>query len=211
MSEEKCEVGIVVCASGFQPDKIGSIPLPRSKDRRIGKWAECPKCKKIFASFAKHGKWKQHCSRVCLHAIQRELAKSLPKRKPKQHPPTGTCLCGNFLRGYKAISCRKCYSTNKKQLSGKKSLQEIAKSTQAYKSLHRWQPVRNMAKRVLLETGQEKKCFICAYSIHVEVCHIRSISDFSTESTMSEVNSPENLVYLCPNHHWELDNGVIKL
>jgi predicted restriction endonuclease len=28
---------------------------------------------------------------------------------------------------------------------------------------------------------------------------------------LSEVNDLSNLVYLCPNHHWELDNGIIKL
>jgi hypothetical protein len=34
-------------------------------------------------------------------------------------------------------------------------------------------------------------------------------SEFEPTSTIGIVNSISNLVALCPNHYWELDNGII--
>jgi predicted restriction endonuclease len=55
-----------------------------------------------------------------------------------------------------------------------------------------------------------KRCAVCGYDSHVELCHIRRISDFPLSATFAEVNAEANLVYLCPNHHWELDAGKIR-
>lgn len=55
------------------------------------------------------------------------------------------------------------------------------------------------------------KCSNCGYDKHVEVCHIKSISSFNNESKISEINDISNLILLCPNCHWELDNGILKL
>jgi hypothetical protein len=46
---------------------------------------------------------------------------------------------------------------------------------------------------------------------HVEVCHIKSVSAFSDDDIIRDINSVENLVGLCPNHHWEFDNGKIDI
>lgn len=54
-------------------------------------------------------------------------------------------------------------------------------------------------------------CFVCGYDKHVELAHIQSISSFSTDTKLSEVNSSKNVVQLCPNCHWEFDNGLITL
>lgn len=51
----------------------------------------------------------------------------------------------------------------------------------------------------------------CGYSLHVELCHKRPITDFPESATLGEVNSPSNVVPLCPNHHWEFDNGHLIL
>ena len=71
--------------------------------------------------------------------------------------------------------------------------------------------VRIWAKKLMKYWGYEKKCFACGYNKHIEVCHKRPISEFSLATKMGVVNSKENLVYLCPNHHWELDNKLLKL
>ena len=47
----------------------------------------------------------------------------------------------------------------------------------------------------------------CNYSLHLERCHIRGVSDFPLTATVREVNVSENIVHLCPNHHWEFDHG----
>jgi predicted restriction endonuclease len=54
-------------------------------------------------------------------------------------------------------------------------------------------------------------CAICGYNQHVEAAHRRPVSDFPDEATVSEINEPANLVYLCPNHHWEHDHGLLTL
>lgn len=52
-----------------------------------------------------------------------------------------------------------------------------------------------------------KLCMLCGYDKHYEVCHVKDIKDFNSNSTIIEVNSRSNLVHLCPNCHWEFDNG----
>lgn len=56
-----------------------------------------------------------------------------------------------------------------------------------------------------------KSCIICGYNKHVELCHIKPITSFSDDSLVGDINSPNNNICLCPNHHWELDNGFIAL
>lgn len=54
-------------------------------------------------------------------------------------------------------------------------------------------------------------CQKCNYSIHVELCHIRPISDFLDTDLISVVNHPSNLFVLCRNCHWEFDNGLLTV
>jgi predicted restriction endonuclease len=71
--------------------------------------------------------------------------------------------------------------------------------------------VRKHAHYVFNKHITKKECLVCGYSNHVEVCHIKSVSDFDGDSLMKEINSIENLIGLCPNHHWEFDNGKIDI
>ena len=32
-----------------------------------------------------------------------------------------------------------------------------------------------------------------------------------TLTTIEEINNINNLIGLCPNHHWEYDNGLLEL
>lgn len=54
-------------------------------------------------------------------------------------------------------------------------------------------------------------CVICGYKYHTEIAHIKSVSSFDNNVLVSEINSIENLIELCPNHHWEFDNGLLVL
>lgn len=54
-------------------------------------------------------------------------------------------------------------------------------------------------------------CQNCGYNKHVEVCHIKPIASYSEDTKLDEINCIDNLVVLCPNCHWELDNGVLEL
>lgn len=56
---------------------------------------------------------------------------------------------------------------------------------------------------------KEYRCFKCSYKLHNEVCHIKPVSEFDDNATLYEINHPDNLIMLCPNHHWEFDNGYL--
>lgn len=58
---------------------------------------------------------------------------------------------------------------------------------------------------------KKKPCYNCGYDKHVELCHIKPLSDFDPSTTLEEINNPTNIVQLCPNCHWEFDNGLLSI
>ena len=84
-----------------------------------------------------------------------------------------------------------------------------------FNSCLNWQSARTQirkdAKKNIELSGKEKTCENCKYNKHVEICHIKSVSDFEKESKLTEINSKRNLIYLCPNCHWEFDHGLLKI
>lgn len=71
--------------------------------------------------------------------------------------------------------------------------------------------IRRHAHYVFNKHVTNKECLICGYSNHVEVCHIKSVSSFNDNDLIGDINSINNLIGLCPNHHWEFDNGKIDI
>lgn len=78
-----------------------------------------------------------------------------------------------------------------------------------------WQSARSSiqkwARIIYLESGKIQQCSVCGYVNHIEICHRKPVSDFDDEALVKEINDIENLVPLCPNHHWEFDNKILKL
>lgn len=83
---------------------------------------------------------------------------------------------------------------------------KMSKNYQSYRG-----SVRRLAELTYKNSGKECKCAICGYSNHIEVAHIKAVSEFDHFVTIAEINSIDNLIALCPNHHWEYDNGLLKL
>lgn len=71
--------------------------------------------------------------------------------------------------------------------------------------------IQKYAKRVFAEYGLEGKCAVCGYDKHVDIAHIKAVSEFDDNATIEEINNPNNLIGLCPNHHWEYDHGLLNL
>jgi len=71
--------------------------------------------------------------------------------------------------------------------------------------------IRKQAHYIYHLNNGEKKCCVCGYDKHIEVCHIKSVSSFGDNDLITDINSINNLIGLCPNHHWEFDNGLINL
>lgn len=96
----------------------------------------------------------------------------------------------------------------------KKSFGDITKKELISKRGN-WQSWRSSIQRnardVYNLSNKPKECAVCGYDNTYEVAHITPVSDFDESCTISEINSIDNLIALCPNHHWEYDNGYIKL
>lgn len=80
------------------------------------------------------------------------------------------------------------------------------KNYQSYRST-----VRKWAEKIYKENNSECKCVICGYDKHIEIAHIKAVSDFDDDATIAEINNINNLIGLCPNHHWEFDNGLLDI
>lgn len=82
-----------------------------------------------------------------------------------------------------------------------------------YKS---WQGARGKiqqhARYIYNNSNNPKKCINCGYDNHYEVCHKKAVSEFDDNANIiNEINNIDNLMALCPNHHWEFDNKMKKI
>jgi hypothetical protein len=168
---------------------------------RIKETKICPKCNKEFSqkdNQQNRDYLKQiYCSQRC--AVQ-----SLPKKQPQ-----GKCYdCQAPIRsGWKR--CTTCHSKlypDPRPLT----LKEIKDryTTLGDKYGVNWRRVISAyAKRIL---DIPSSCQVCNYEKHVQICHIKSKTSFPDTATIGEINSPDNVVFLCPNCHWELDHGLLE-
>lgn len=76
------------------------------------------------------------------------------------------------------------------------------------------QEIRRHARRVIEDSNREKVCQYChnhEFDEILEVHHLKGILQFDEDTLIKEINSEDNLVWLCPNHHAMLEKGLIKL
>lgn len=116
------------------------------------------------------------------------------------------------LRTNKCRTCDKLILSNRKYCSDcpsyNKILEDITLKEAIYLKHHRtcaYGLVRARAK-IIVRNLNWKSCKLCGYDKHIEIAHIKSISSFSLDTKLSIINSIDNLIPLCPNCHWELDN-----
>ena len=82
-----------------------------------------------------------------------------------------------------------------------------------YTHLHKssaYSLVRGRARAIAKKQGWNS-CMNCNYKLHIEIGHIIPIGDFTEDTRLSVINAITNLAPLCPNCHWEFDNGLLKL
>lgn len=134
-------------------------------------------------------KHKKFCNRSCAASFNNRLH---PKRARGPVRP-------------KMRRTGRVWLTERLPLSTKGELFRRCKNWQSARTI-----IRMHAAYIFHLTCRPKLCTVCAYSIHVDVCHKRAVSEFSDESLIGEINHPDNLVSLCKNHHWELDHGLLR-
>ena len=101
--------------------------------------------------------------------------------------------------------CRECHFAGKMLVDDTRTIQELM-YTQHHKS-SAFSLIRGRARTVY----KGNVCENCGYDKHTEVCHMKAIRDFSLDTPINIVNHPTNLIRLCPNCHWEYDNGMLLL
>ncbi len=122
-------------------------------------------------------------------------------------PPIKSCLtCGltlsNLTKGQKAFCSPTC-SSNIQHLS-KKELLTSRGTYQSYRTT-----IQKLARNIYFKENLQPFCLVCGYTKHIEVCHIKPVASFDDSTLISEINRSDNLLGLCPTHHWEFDNGQL--
>ncbi len=87
----------------------------------------------------------------------------------------------------------------------------VYKYEHSYGASNRYTRVRDTAKHIYQNSNKPNKCEKCGYDKHYHVCHIKPIHLFDLTTSISIVNHIDNLIALCPNCHWELDHGLLRL
>ena len=167
---------------------------------------ECLNCQTKFSK--KNAEIKKSPNHFCSSSCAAKINNS----KFAKRAPEGNCKSCNKPIPSSRTYCVDCKGETK-NIRGKfyyndKTLEEAIREG---KKASRYCTIREYARKTLLKSGLEKCCQNCGYDKHVEVCHVKSISSFDISTTIREINDLSNLIYLCPNCHWELDKGRLKL
>jgi predicted restriction endonuclease len=142
------------------------------------------------------------CSKSCATAYHNRIS-------PKKEAVLKTCsFCGETFKGQRTYH-KECFEQkfyNDYETLTLRDFEQRPGSKNSHDTI-----IRANARSIALRLGKLKKCAICSYDLNVECCHIKAVSAFSEDTVIAVVNAPENLIGLCPNHHWELDNGYLQL
>ena len=116
------------------------------------------------------------------------------------------CKCGNKM-DRKSARCRSCHFKHKYgNLHGDRTMQE---EWDRVGRIQMHTNVREHARAIFRKSGKPKVCQECGYSKFVQICHIKPVGSFDKNTLIEVVNDISNLIALCPNHHWELEHGLI--
>jgi predicted restriction endonuclease len=172
---------------GFQPNSLnlGDLCAMHYTNKT------CLQCGKITTN-------PKFCSLSCSASYSSHHA---PRRKR-----TKQCIdCGELIHSQRK-RCASCYKYIKIDWQ-EITIAEIQARADYQRSAH----IRSHARKTYKLHNPKPQCAICGYTNHVEVCHRRPINSFDTNTKVSVINNIDNLIGLCPNHHWEFDNNILKL
>ena len=149
-------------------------------------------------------------------------AKHSNKVSPKRYVDDVQCKgnCGKNLGKFwinKREYCEECLIilNNKKSIVKKnladRTFEEYLSNYKYRDYANKYTAIRQHGKKVIDRSNIPKCCKNCGYDKHVEVCHLKGIPEFDKTCLISEINSLDNLVYLCSNCHWEYDHNMLSI
>lgn len=140
------------------------------------------------------------CSRSCSASFAN---KANPKRKL-----TRLCTkCQDLVKSHRHTLCEFHFQDKQDNQYKNKTIGEYRNMTSVKGKPSSWthSHIRRFA-RSWLKHLTKLPCAHCGYDKHVELAHIKDVASFPDHSLLSEVNSEDNIIQLCPNCHWEFDN-----
>lgn len=167
----------------------------QGKDRTMknSKEVECKNCStKIIKTSSELKKSKSgflFCSQSCAGSFNNKLI-------PKRTKVIKCTKCDNVVHKNNTLCIDHFEEYNNKIETIKQQTKEST-SNSRIRSLN-----RSWNKDLTLS-----KCIKCNYDRFVQLAHIKAVKDFSEDALLSEINSPLNVIPLCPTCHWEFDNG----
>lgn len=168
--------------------------------QKTGQLVHCIECGKEVYKQKKILSGNIFCSHSC-------SAKHSNAKRYKDSNKKSPCICGKN-KSYRAALCHTCKHLNNLN----KALTRTLKNATSHGNARtKWAYVRKLAAKILQANNIEKKCYLCGFDLCLDVCHIKPISEFDENAFLSEVNSLENLIYLCPNHHKMLHKNMLSL
>lgn len=146
------------------------------------------------------------CSKSC---AAKHNNKIFPKRSIEAQNKCTTCgkRCSRGKEFSNTQYCKSCSAQHRCiEYGNTTTKKDCIKSSSHYASKHRYEKIRQHGKRLADILGWRSSCCEkCGYAKHTELCHIKPIASFTDETLLSEINSRQNISFLCPNCHWELD------
>lgn len=116
-------------------------------------------------------------------------AASYNNKRKRKRLVEGSCkCCGTPIRS-KLVYCSDCKATN--HISEKTIAEALYKE-----GANKYGRIRHHARN-WIKSGSS--CFVCGYSVHVEVCHVKPISSFPLDTKVKDINAQSNIVLLCPS------------
>lgn len=172
--------------------------------KRLGsKEVQCMQCGVTFKrAISELKKSENHfCSRSC-------AAKTNNTKFKKRKLDRKCLLCDEVVKSYRHNRCEKHHQEYKENKHRDITVGEYRNKPSVVGKHPSWvnSHVRNFSRSWNKEL-LKLPCAKCGYEKHVELAHIKAISKFSDDTQLSEINSPSNIIQLCPNCHWEFDNG----
>ncbi len=122
----------------------------------------------------------------------------------------GVCKhCGVALKKKDAQTCKGCVRIDDQERLKRTTLDDYLRD-HPHQRKDKYSGIRLLAKS--WNPGIEKgSCPNCEYDKHLEVAHIKPISSFPGSATLGEINNRQNLIGLCRNCHWEMENDLLTL
>jgi hypothetical protein len=178
---------------------------------------------------------KTFCNQSCAASYNNNFKNGRKTGRHRQVPSNGFCeRCGDEVNyqvradrsgGFRKVRfCKECRVIvgHETQLQNKKEqgvltwdlVSEMTKKEllDYYKGSPYWFKVKmtGHAQTIWRHTKRPNVCVVCGFE-HINISHIKDVRDFDMETKIGAINSPDNLVGLCPNHHWLFDRGLLKL